>query len=91
MSKQAHETTSTEIEKALLVGVFTNTLIKDQQNQMDELEGLVTNLGAKVIDKVIQYRKKIDVKYFIGKGKLKSIYESALENKCKYVIINNDI
>ena len=91
MSKQAHETTSTEIEKALLVGVFTNTLIKDQQNQMDELEGLVTTLGAKVIDKVIQYRKKIDVKYFIGKGKLKSIYESALENKCKYVIINNDI
>ena len=58
MSKQAHETTSTEIEKALLVGVFTNTLIKDQQNQMDELEGLVTTLGAKVIDKVIQYRKK---------------------------------
>ena len=91
MSKQAHETTSTEIEKALLVGVFTNTLIKDQQNQMDELEGLVTTLGAKVIDKVIQYRKKIDVKYFIGKGKLKSIYESALENKCKYVIINNDV
>ena len=91
MSKQAHETTSTEIEKALLVGVFTNTLIKDQQNQMDELEGLVTTLGAKVIDKVIQYRRKIDVKYFIGKGKLKSIYESALENKCKYVIINNDI
>jgi len=91
MSKQAHETTSTEIEKALLVGVFTNTLIKDQQNQMDELEGLVTTLGAKVIDKVVQYRKKIDVKYFMGKGKLKSIYESALENKCKYVIINNDI
>ena len=91
MSKLAHETTNTEIEKALLVGVFTNTLIKDQQNQMDELEGLVTTLGAKVIDKVIQYRKKIDVKYFIGKGKLKSIYESALENKCKYVIINNDI
>ena len=91
MSKQAHETTNTEIEKALLVGVFTNTLIKDQQNQMDELEGLVTTLGAKVIDKVIQYRRKIDVKYFIGKGKLESIYESALENKCKYVIINNDI
>ena len=91
MSKQAHETTSTEIEKALLVGVFTNTLVKDQQNQMDELEGLVTTLGAKVIDKVIQYRRKIDVKYFIGKGKLKSIYESALENKCKYVIINNDV
>ena len=91
MSKQAHETTSTEIEKALLVGIFTNTLIKDQQNQMDELEGLVTTLGAKVIDKVIQYRKKIDVKYFIGKGKLKSIYEAALENKCKYVIINNEI
>ncbi len=54
MSKQAHVTTSTKIEKALLVGVFTNTLIKDQQNQMDELEGLVTTLGAKVIDKVIQ-------------------------------------
>ena len=42
MSKLAHKTTNTEIEKALLVGFLTNTLIKDQQNQMDELEGLVT-------------------------------------------------
>lgn len=91
MSKQAYEKTNIKIEKALLVGVFTNISILEQNNQMDELEGLVTTLGVKVVDKVIQHRKKIDVKYFIGSGKLKIIYEFALDTKCKYVVINNDI
>jgi len=91
MSKQAYEKTNIKIEKALLVGVFTNISILEQNNQMDELEGLVTTLGVKVVDKVIQHRKKIDVKYFIGSGKLKIIYEFALDAKCKYVVINNDI
>tara|TARA_B100000676_G_C18076741_1_gene848152 strand:- start:331 stop:1590 length:1260 start_codon:yes stop_codon:yes gene_type:complete len=79
------------IKKALLVGVFTTGSTIDHTNQINELEGLVSTLGVQVIDKIIQYRKKIDVKYFIGKGKLKYIYESGIENKCKYVVINNEV
>ena len=76
MSKQTYETTKAKLKKHYLLVFLLILSIKDQQNQMDELEGLVTTLGAKVVDKVIQYRRKIDAKYFIGKGKLKSIYES---------------
>ena len=42
---------------------------------MNELERLINTLGGIVIDKVVQYRKKIDSKFYIGKGKLKTIYE----------------
>jgi len=91
MPKQILETTKAKSDKALLVGVFINASSIEQNNQMDELEGLVTTLGAQVIDKVIQLRNQIDATFYIGKGKLKSIMEYAKESNCKYVIINNDV
>ena len=41
MSKQTLKTTDSKPKKAMLVGVFTNTSTLDQENQMNELEGLV--------------------------------------------------
>ena len=65
MPKKLLETAKTKSNKALLVGVFTNASSIEQNNQMNELEGLVTTLGAQVIDKVIQLRKQIDVTFYI--------------------------
>ena len=36
-------------------------------------------------------KKNIDPKFFIGKGKLNTILNLALEKKCDYIVINNDI
>ncbi len=91
MSKQTLKTTDSKPKKAMLVGVFTNSSTLDNENQINELEGLVLTLGVNIVDRIIQHKKRVDVKYFIGKGKLKSIYEAALENKCTYIIFNNDI
>ena len=78
-------------DKVIIASLFTNSPSIDDEYQINELERLINTLGGVVIDTVIQYRKTIDPKFYIGKGKLKSIYDYALEKKCNYIVINNDI
>jgi len=90
---QNHQEQNSNFKKdsVIIIALFIGTPSLEDEYQIDELERLVNTLGGTVIDKVIQYRKKIDPKFYIGKGKLKIIYDYAIEQKCKYVIINNDI
>ena len=78
-------------DSVIIIALFIGSPLIEDDYQIDELERLVNTLGGVVIDKIIQYRKKIDSKFYIGKGKLKTIYNYALDRKCKYVVINNDI
>ena len=78
-------------DRVIIVALFIGSPSLEDQYQINELEKLINTLGGIVIDKVVQYRKKIDSKFYIGKGKLKTIYDYALEQKCKYIVINNDI
>lgn len=78
-------------DDVIIVGLFIGSPSMEDDYQINELERLINTLGGNVIDKIIQYRKKIDPKYYLGKGKLKNIYDFAIEQKCKYVVINNDI
>ena len=76
-------------DRVIIISLFTSSPSIEDEYQINELERLVNTLGGFVVDKVIQYRKKIDSKFYIGKGKLQAIYEYALESKC--IVINNDI
>jgi len=78
-------------DRVIIISLFTSSPSIEDEYQINELERLVNTLGGFVVDKVIQYRKKIDSKFYIGKGKLQAIYEYALESKCNYIVINNDI
>ena len=78
-------------DDVIIIALFIGSPLIEDEYQINELERLVNTLGGKVIDKIVQYRKKIDSKFYIGKGKLKNIYDYAIEQKCKYVVINNDI
>ena len=78
-------------DKVIIASLFTNSPSIEDEYQIDELERLINTLGGIVLDRVIQYRKTIDSKFYIGKGKLKVLYEYALEKKCDYIVINNDI
>jgi len=78
-------------DKVIIASLFINSPSVEDKYQIDELERLVNTLGGIVIDKVIQYRKNIDSKFYIGKGKLKLLYDYALEKKCNYIVMNNDI
>ena len=78
-------------DRVIIVALFIGSPSLEDQYQINELEKLINTLGGIVIDKVVQYRKKIDSKFYIGKGKLKAIYDYGLEQKSKYIVINNDI
>ena len=78
-------------DRVIIASLFQNSPSIEDEYQIDELERLVNTLGGIVVDRIIQYRKNIDPKFYIGKGKLKMLYEYALENKCNYIVINNDI
>jgi len=78
-------------DKVIIASLFINSPSIEDEYQIDELERLINTLGGIVVDRVIQYRKNIDSKFYIGKGKLKLLYEYALEKKCNYIVINNDI
>ena len=78
-------------DSVIIVALFIGSPSLEDQYQINELERLINTLGGTVIDKVVQYRKKIDSKFYIGKGKLKTIYDYAFEQKCKYIVINNDV
>ena len=77
-------------DTVIIVSLFKKPTIKNEY-EVNELEQLINTLGGIVIDKVIQYRNKIDSKFYIGKGKLNSIYNYAIEQKCQYLVFNNDI
>ena len=78
-------------DKVIIIALFIGSHSIENQYQLEELERLVNTLGGHVIDKVVQYRKNIDPKFYFGKGKLKNVFEYAIEQNCKYIVINNDI
>ena len=78
-------------DKVIIIALFIGSNSSDNQYQLEELERLINTLGGHVIDRIVQYRKNIDSKFYFGKGKLKNIFEYAIEQNCKYIVINNDV
>ena len=91
MENHQNQVNTIKKDKVIIIGLFIDSPCSNHSYQINELEQLVNTLGGVVIDKMIQYRKNIDPKFYIGKGKLQSILRYALEVGCKYVVINNDI
>jgi len=59
--------------------------------ELDELELLADTAGAKILDKVIQKRNKVDPSTFIGSGKIKSIITAAQELNVSVIIFNDEL
>jgi len=78
-------------KRVLIVSVFLSSPSSDDDKKINELERLILTLGGQVIQQINQYRKKIDSKYYIGKGKLKQILNYAEEKNCSTIVVNNDI
>lgn len=82
-----------EKQRAILVG-FNNT--KKTQNididsSMEELEELAKTAGADVLVKVVQNKPTIDVRYYVGKGKVEEIKEFAVNYEANIVIFNDEL
>ena len=78
-------------DHVIIIALFIGSPTLEHDYEIEELERLVNTLGGTVVDKIVQYRKNIDPKFYIGKGKLNDIFKYAIDKKCQYVVINNDI
>jgi GTP-binding protein HflX len=68
-----------QLERVVLVGVWTEGTIKDAENSLAELKALAETAGSEVLEGLIQRRVKPDPATYIGSGKvieLKQVVQS---------------
>ena len=68
-----------QLERVVLVGVWTEGTIKDAENSLAELKALAETAGSEVLEGLIQRRDKPDPATYIGTGKvieLKQVVQS---------------
>ncbi len=79
-------------ERVLLVAVSVASQSKtDVIESLEELELLSKSAGAEVVEKIVQVRKAIDPKFYIGKGKIHELAPLISEKSIDTVIMDNEI
>jgi GTP-binding protein HflX len=77
-------------DRALLVGAATGPTWMERA-LLDELEDLAVSDGIDVADKLIQSIKRVDPRYFIGKGKLSELALRCLQTSSNLIIFNTEL
>jgi len=83
-------TDSVASEAAFLVGVLMNGR-SSEEHPLDELEGLATTAGARVIGTLTQRREAPDVTTYLGRGKVEELQRLAAASDADVVIFDNDL
>ena len=79
-------------EKTLLIGIRLDGEPLDYlMESLGELKELAESAGAIVADIIIQNRKEIDNKYYIGRGKLEEIAGYYKDEDINLIIFNNEL
>ncbi len=78
-----------EKERCLLVGIQING--NEEENDMEELALLVEAAEGEVLGTVVQNRRSIDNRYYLGIGKLEEIANYAKELDVDTVIFNDEL
>ncbi len=81
-----------EKERAIVVGLVTRKIRKEQAEEyLDELALLADTAGAVVVHRILQERGNIDPAFYIGKGKVEQIAQSAEDDNISSVIFDDDL
>jgi GTP-binding protein HflX len=83
-------TESVVSEAAFLVGVLMNGRSTEEQ-PLEELEGLATTAGARVVGTLTQRRESPDVTTYLGGGKAKELERLSAAAEADVVIFDNDL
>ncbi len=79
-------------QKAILVGMSTGSNKEiNIESSMKELKELAQAAGATVIHEMIQNKQKVDVAFYIGKGKVEEIKILCDEMDANLVIFNDEL
>ena len=83
-------TDSVASEAAFLVGVLMNGRSTEEQ-PLDELEGLATTAGARVVGALTQRRESPDVATYLGSGKVEELQRLSAAADADVVVFDNDL
>lgn len=80
-----------QLEKVVLVGVWTEGTAEMAENSLQELKALAETAGAEVLDGVIQRRESPDPATYIGSGKVAQLRELVAGSGADTVICDGEL
>ena len=80
-----------QLEKVVLVGVWTTGTSEMAENSLQELKALAETAGAEVLDGVIQRRESPDPATYIGSGKVAQLRELVASTGADTVICDGEL
>jgi len=80
-------------QRAILVGFNHNSNRNEIyiQDSMEELRELVYAAGAEVLDIIVQNKATIDVRFYIGKGKVEEVRLASEQLGANLVVFNDEL
>ncbi|QIK73385.1 GTPase HflX [Propioniciclava coleopterorum] len=96
MSTQLADITEVEyrelqLERVVLVGVWTTGSEQDSDNAMAELKLLAETAGSDVLDGLVQRRSHPDPATFVGRGKVDEVREVVIATGADTVIVDGEL
>ena len=80
-----------QLEKVVLVGVWTEGTSQMAENSLEELKALAETAGAQVMEGVIQRRPTPDPATYIGSGKVAELRELVVHTGADTVICDGEL
>ena len=80
-----------QLERVVLVGVWTEGTIKDAENSLAELKALAETAGSEVLEGLIQRRDKPDPATYIGSGKVIELKEVVMSTGADTVVCDGEL
>ncbi|MEW5849297.1 MAG: GTPase HflX [Myxococcota bacterium] len=77
-------------DSAVLVGVYTGGRAEAEAS-MAELTELARSAGVTVVDTVMQFRREVDPRTILGKGKLEEVVLGALQHGAEMIVFDRDL
>jgi GTP-binding protein HflX len=79
------------LEKAVLIGVWTEGDFDQTQRSLAELAQLAETAGSQVLDVLVQRRDRPDPATYIGSGKLQELHQIVMATGADTVICNGEL
>lgn len=80
-----------QLERVVLVGVWTSGSERDSDNAMAELKLLAETAGSQVLDGFVQRRSHPDPATFVGRGKVQEVREAVIATGADTVIADGEL
>ena len=80
-----------QLERVVLVGVWTEGTIKDAENSLAELKALAETAGSEVLEGLIQRRDKPDPATYIGSGKVVELKQVLMSTGADTVVCDGEL